>query len=88
MGDAGFAGRELVSQIGGAVQLVGGGITRGLAQAFERQGHGAQVGVFVGGHVLLKPATKFNIVFSGGAQDVGHLVRVVRTADVHRRRHK
>ena len=53
--------------------MLGGGVARGLAQALEAEGDGAQVGVFVRGHVLLQPASKFHVIFGSGSQYVGNL---------------
>ena len=55
---AGFASGILGDQCGGSVQLVGGGVTGGLAHALERQAHGAQCGVLVRFDVLRDPAGK------------------------------
>ena len=38
--------------------MIGRGVARGLAQAFEGEGDHAQAGVLVAGHVLLQPAGK------------------------------
>ena len=54
--DAHFTGAETVGEVGGGVELVGGGVARRMAQAFERQRDRAQGRVFVGAHVLGEPA--------------------------------
>ena len=85
--DAHFTGAVLVCQVCGQLELVCRGVARGLAQALERQGHGAHVRVFVGGHIALDPATKFHIVFGGCFQDAGNARFGVRGAALcqHRR---
>ncbi len=68
MGDAHLAGRELVGQLGGGIHLVGRGVAGRVAQALERQQHGAQLRVAVRAHVADQPAAEVLVFLGGRAQ--------------------
>ena len=84
MGDTGFTGAVFVGQGCCGVQLVAGGVTGRITQAFERQRDGAQQRVAVRCHVLLQPAGVVLVVYRCGDR-VGQRGQGAHTAG---RRHK
>ena len=69
MGDAGFAPRKLLGQIGCGIELCGTGVAGCLAWALERQGDCSKLGVTVGADVALQPTDELGVVLCGGLQN-------------------
>ncbi len=79
---AGLAAGVAVGEVGGRVHLVGRGVTGRVADALERQHHGAQQRVAVRQHVAREPAAEALVAFGGCAQQRQRLALGVRAAQV------